>query len=79
MTKPEMKDKQCVDGICQFCGRNGRPDEEDSDLEDGWLVLSDVTAQLWGIYGEWCCLECFWNDFLRQAKTEMAKAKKKTI
>ena len=38
MSKPEMQDKQCIDGICQFCGRNGRPDEEDSELEDGWLV-----------------------------------------
>ena len=73
MSMPELKDKQSIDGICQFCGRNGRPDEEDSDLEDGWLVLSDVTAQLWGIYGEWCSTECFWNNFLRQAKAEMAK------
>ena len=70
MRKAEIKDKQCIDGVCQFCGRNGRPDEEESELEDGWLVLSDVTAQLWGIYGEWCSLECFLNDMLRQRHAE---------
>ncbi len=70
MSKLELKDKQCVDGVCQFCGRNGRPEEEDSDLEDGWLVLRDVTAQFWGIYGEWCSVECFWYDILCQAYAE---------
>jgi len=58
MSRPKMKEKQCVDGFCQFCGTDGFSDEESheaaEELQDGWLVLSDVTAQLWGIYGEWC-------------------------
>jgi len=58
MSKPEMKDKQRVDGVCQFCGTDGFHDEEAheaaEELQDGWLVLSDVTAQVGGVYGEWC-------------------------
>ena len=58
MSKPEMKDKQRVEGVCQCCGRDGFHDEEAheaaEELQDGWLVLSDVTAQVGGVYGEWC-------------------------
>ena len=59
MRKAEIKDKQCIDGVCQFCARNGRSDKEEGELEDGWIVLSNVTAQFRGIYGEWCGIECF--------------------
>jgi hypothetical protein len=58
MSKPEIKEKQGVDGVRQFCGTDGFSDEESheaaEELQDGWLVASDVTAQLWGIYGKWC-------------------------
>jgi hypothetical protein len=74
MSKPEMKEKQCVEEVCQFCTRDGFHDEEAhepaEELQDSWLVLSDVNAQLWGIYGEWCSIECFWNDLLCQMTSE---------
>ena len=44
-----MQDKQCVQGVCQFCGMDGYYDEIDKnnrdELRDGWLILSDITAQ----------------------------------
>ena len=79
MAKPEKRipEKQCIEGICQFCGRDGYYDEEEmspcDDLQDGWIALNDVTAQIGGVYGEWCCRECFWNDLLCQTTTESVK------
>jgi hypothetical protein len=31
-TMPVLRQKQCLCGISQFCGRNGRPDGEDREL-----------------------------------------------
>jgi hypothetical protein len=79
MAKPEerIQEKQCIEGICQFCGRDGYYDEEKEeprdDLQEGWLGLFDTTVDIGGVYGEWCSMECFWNDLLCQTTTESTK------
>jgi hypothetical protein len=70
----EMPDKQCIEGVCQFCGKDGYYNEEEmkpcQDIQEGWIGLFDVTAQMGGVYGEWCSRECFWNDLLCKTTTE---------
>ena len=70
MSVPEtrMKD-QNPDRVCRFCGKQYdyyRRDE--SPL--------GVCPRMQSFFSEWCSKECFWNDFLAQAKAEMAKAQK---
>jgi hypothetical protein len=72
MTKPEMKDKQCVDAVCRFCGK-----QYDYHRRDKSPL--GVCPRMRSFYSEWCSKECFWNDLLRQAKAEMAKARRKTV
>ena len=65
-----MKDHN-PDRACRFCGKQYdyyRRDE--SPL--------GVCQRMRSFFSEWCSKECFWNDFLAQAKAEMAKAGKKT-
>jgi hypothetical protein len=72
MTMPAMQDRQCADGLCRFCGKQYdyyRRDES----------RLGVCPRMRSFFSEWCSKECFWDDFLAQAKAEMAKARKKSI
>ena len=74
--KPEkmIQRKYCIVGICQFCGKDGYVNEEKRDCRDdiqrGWFGLFDVAAQVLAVHGEWCSMECFWNDMLCQTTAE---------
>ena len=77
MRRNTLPDKQCIEGVCQFCGREaivqGGDETPSANPSDGWIALMDVSPWLMGVYGEWCSMECFRNDLLRQAKVESAE------
>jgi hypothetical protein len=72
MRKAEVLIKeQDADRVCRFCGKQYDYYRRD---ESGLGVCPRMRS----FFSEWCSKECFWNDFLAQAKAEMAKAGKKT-
>ena len=70
MTKaqPRMKGEDAV-RVCRFCGK-----EYDYYRRDDSPL--GACPRMRSFFSEWCSKECFWNDFLAQAKAEMAKASK---
>ena len=76
MAKQEkmVQRKYCIVGVCQFCGKDGYYSEENrgrhDDIQRGWFGLFDVAAQALAVHGEWCSMECFWNDMLCQTTAE---------
>ena len=69
--QPRMKEQDAV-RVCRFCGK-----EYDYYRRDDSPL--GVCPRMRSFYAEWCSKECFWNDLLRQARAEMAKAGKKNV
>jgi hypothetical protein len=63
-----MKEQDAV-RVCRFCAQQYVYYRRD---ESGLGVCPRMRS----FFSEWCSKECFWNDFLAQAKAEMAMAKK---
>jgi hypothetical protein len=63
-----MKEQDAV-RVCRFCCQQYDYYRRD---ESGLGVCPRMRS----FFSEWCSKECFWNDFLAQAKAEMAMAKK---
>ncbi len=61
--QPSVKEQDAV-RICRFCDRQFDYYRRD---ESGLGVCPRMRR----FFSEWCSKECFWNDFLAQAKAEM--------
>jgi len=70
MSKAQTRMKeQNVESVCRFCGKQYDYYRRD---ESGL----GVCPRMLKFFSEWCSKECFWNDFLAQARAEQAKAER---
>lgn len=65
-----LDERQSLEGTCDFCGKKTL--DENYEVIGASVVLEkeERAHPSSEVLGEWCSVECFWNDLHRQVMSE---------